>query len=44
MKRIALVLFILHSFALHSLAQVPYGYAPTGVADNELSALGGNKN
>ena len=44
MKRIALVLFILHSFVLHSLAQVPYGLAPTGVADNELSELGGNKN
>lgn len=46
MKRIALVLFILHSslFALHSFAQIPYGYAPIGVPESELSGLGGNKN
>ena len=46
MKRIALILFIFHSslFTLHSFAQVPYGYAPIGAAENELSGLGGNKN
>ncbi len=46
MKRIAFALFILLSSlsARHSLAQVPYGYAPMGAAENELSGLGGNKN
>ena len=45
MKRIALILFLLYSsLCLRSFAQIPYGYAPIGTAEEELSALGiGNK-